>query len=470
MAGFVLEDLPHVAVDSVLSKLDRESLIAASNVCLTWKSIIHDLTYRLFVKSTPSNCDSDLKDKLEKCGWIMRDHDQEKCNCIELNTGLFKFIGNGSLSSKDIYEGWCGLDFSISNTKLCIIENREFSESVSVIDMIQDQSDMVELRRLEQGVGLEREVVSFALGNTLAVMEFYQNDDYGLDYERSIMRILHLWNLNTMEHVLEFSITEQAIHDSWDDYLDVHFEFEIDVNGISMAEDKLAVHLTIEPQNRNMYHTQLWEIDTSNPFDENISYCTTIKHERTRHEELMGKNYMNSKFLCIVSTDYEPDDTEYKLNIYNFESLSYDTKVIGVEDRTLPQPSERQRNPFDIVLEPGTSSKIAVLDKRCNTLNIHKLDGDEKIQVELTNIPVDVSVRLEVANFIMGNIVCLFVKENEFQFIIVTDHGEVIDGKKQKMSHYVDKYSGYRVGIDGMLVISDTSDDSNRTKFYLYNN
>ena len=110
------------------------------------------------------------------------------------------------------------MDFSISKTKLCIIEDRECSESVSVIDMIQDQSDMVVLRRLEQGVGLEREVVSFALGNTLAVMEFYQ-DDYDFDYERSIMRILHLWNLNKMKHVLEFSITEQAIHDSWDDYL-----------------------------------------------------------------------------------------------------------------------------------------------------------------------------------------------------------------------------------------------------------
>merc|ERR1719300_996893 len=176
---------------------------------------------------------------------------------------------------------------------------------------------------------------------------------------------------------------------------------------------------------------------------------------------------MNSKFLCIVSTDFEPDEyNEYKLNIYNFESLSFDTKVIGLEEYTQP----RERDPFDIVLEAGTSSKIAVLDKRCNTLNIHKLDGDEKIQVELSNIPVDVSVKLKVGSFIMGNIVCLFVKENEFQFIIVTDHGEVIDGKKQKMSHYVDKYSGYRVGIDGMLVISDTSDDSNRTKFYLYNN
>ena len=47
------------------------------------------------------------------------------------------------------------------------------------------------------------------------------------------------------------------------------------------------------------------------------------------------------------------------------------------------------------MLEPGTSSKIAVLDKRCNTLNIHKLDGDEKIQVQLSNVDVDVSVKLK---------------------------------------------------------------------------
>ena len=85
----VIEDLPLVVLDELFPRLDRESLIAASNVCVSWKKIVHDFTSRRI-----SNVDFDLREKLEKCGWLMSEHDVESCRCIDLYTSLFKFIGN----------------------------------------------------------------------------------------------------------------------------------------------------------------------------------------------------------------------------------------------------------------------------------------------------------------------------------------------------------------------------------------
>ena len=59
-------DLPLVVLDKIFSFFDNETITNASNVCLSWRQFIHK-------KTTPSNCDKDLVEKLEKCGWTMSD-------------------------------------------------------------------------------------------------------------------------------------------------------------------------------------------------------------------------------------------------------------------------------------------------------------------------------------------------------------------------------------------------------------
>merc|ERR1712098_638642 len=116
----------------------------------------------------------------------------------------------------------------------------------------------------------------------------------------------------------------------------------------------------------------------------------------------------------------------------------------------------------------GTSNKIAVLDNRSNMLSIYKLDGDEEIQVQLSTIASDISPTLEAANFIMGNLVCLCVIDSNFQF--VTRNGEVIDGNKQEIKHYVNEYTAYHIDVGGMVVLSNTDDMKVKVKLFLYNN
>ena len=124
LAVLGVRKLPLEVLDKIFSSLDRESLIAASNVCVNWKKVIHDYT-----STSTSSCDPDLQEKLKKCGWIMNEHDVEKCQCIELNTGLLKYITSEFLSCRVLSLNTDRLvsknkPICISNNKLCYIDSK----------------------------------------------------------------------------------------------------------------------------------------------------------------------------------------------------------------------------------------------------------------------------------------------------------------------------------------------------------
>ena len=125
----VIGDLPLEVLDEIFSWLDRESLISASNVCLSWRKVIHELTSLSALK-----CDSDVKEKLEKCGWIFGEHDFQNCNCIKLNTGLFQFIGNVPLFCDDVIQRYDNLYSLLSKNKLLVYSDH-YSDSVLMYDL-----------------------------------------------------------------------------------------------------------------------------------------------------------------------------------------------------------------------------------------------------------------------------------------------------------------------------------------------
>ena len=134
MAG--LEDLPLVSQDNLFPRLDRESLISASNVCVSWRKTVHD-----FMSRRISNVDSDLRDKLEKCGWIMSEHDVERCSCIDLYSSLFKFIGNVPMSCRELISvPTYQLIHSLSKSKLFFFNYYGFQ----VFDLMQEKMKPME--------------------------------------------------------------------------------------------------------------------------------------------------------------------------------------------------------------------------------------------------------------------------------------------------------------------------------------
>jgi len=479
----ILEDLPLEVLKKIVSELDRDSILAATNVCISWKIKFHDVM-------TPTNCDQHMKDKLEKCGWIMSEHNVEHCKCIELRLGLYKYIGNISMSCKEKYEDmketedpYYGMDYGLSKSKLCIVSNADddYSRTMSVNDLVHDKSEAIELEMyLEEHRAFDRGIGVYAYGNTLAVLESYHEHIlffvFGREYDNEEkMKIantkkVHLWNLNSLDHVFEFSITDHAKDYFMEDYNpDDEFNFEITVGSISMSVDKLAVNLTIAYQERNstgefgrkdsIDHIQIWKIDTSDPSNENISYLTTIE------SDMVKRVHLNSKFLCTTHGTYFSNE-KFELGIYNLDDLDdvdYSSKVFG--KATCIKDPEKY---YHIMLYPGDSNKIAVVNKRSKILKIYKLDGEEKILVQLSEMIADESLKFQAANFIMGKIVLLWANDREFKFLIVTEDGHVIDGNKQEFRHFVDKRAVFHVEVDGMLVIADTDNEGLKEKIYLY--
>jgi len=439
-------DLPLVVLDKIFSFFDNETITNASNVCLSWRQFIHK-------KTTPSNCDSDLVDKLAKCGWTMSDdHDIEKCKCIELNLRLLKFVTNqppGFIFNESNKVASCfnetrddegrplmfeTYDYALTKTKICILKD---NNSVVVSHLMKDKSEIISLDlHLEdpKREDFEMLISIYAYGNLVAVLEEhrYTHDLYPHAGDPNIQRLdkdiiqldnlkkLHLFHLETLEHVTTLNITEQVKLD----YINGAAERELLINivDIGLTEDKLHVFLFCECR---IDHSQIWKIDTLDPSAGNISHCTTVKHDE---DNVNGRMHMNSRFFCVAFQDYS--SSEAKLHIFNFDDLSEpSTKVIGKST-----PSECYWEIFDFLMEDGMSNKIAVFDKRSKILNVFQLDDIEAqgIQVDLTGSDIKMS------NFLMGKIMLIkgdfgnrkSLEAELSQFLIVTEDGDVIEGNK----------------------------------------
>ena len=172
-------------------------------------------------------------------------------------------------------------------------------------------------------------------------------------------------------------------------------------------------------------HSQLWKIDTLDPSVGNIIHWTTVKHDEDKGDCAM---YMNSRFFCVAFQDYP--SSEAKLHIFNFDDLSeHSTKVFGKVS-----PSECYWDFYDFLMEDGMSNKIAVFDKRSKILNVFQLDD-----IEAQGIQVDLSGSdIKMSNFLMGKIMLIkgdfgnrmSLEAERFQFLIVTEDGDVIEGNK----------------------------------------
>ena len=233
--------LPDLAIEKIYSFFDNETIIIASNVCLAWRHFIHE-------KTTPSNCDSDLVDKLVKCGWTMwcDDHDIEKCKCVELNLSLLKFVRKqppGFVFNESNEVASCVNDtrddegrpltfqtyhYALTKTKICILKD---NNSVVVSHLMKDKSEIIPLdSHLEDPKREDFKILIsiYAYGNLLVVLEehryihnFYphagdpnvQRLDRDIIIQLDNLKKLHLFHLETLEHVTTLNITEQVKHD-----------------------------------------------------------------------------------------------------------------------------------------------------------------------------------------------------------------------------------------------------------------
>jgi len=396
-------DIPSEVLDEIFSNLDGESMIVASKVCLLWRRVVHE-----FTSLRASKCDTELKEKLEKCGWFFGEHDFEYCKCIELNIGLFKFIGSESLSCQEL-----GREQN-RNCLYLLPQNKLFNNDYSYGDGIL----MYDIRqgKFEQSYLLDenlRYVNAARIQDQTLVIEEYDNDPND--------GRLMVWNLKTVQNVSELNFRGKAFEFTGDR------NCRIDLVDIAIVRHKLAVHLlTRDKVTNRLQHriTQIWKLDTDNPSTENIHYWTTIEHNLGFMEE--GKLFMNSKLLCLQAKKI--GESEKFLNVFLIDDLSTSTTTsIG----------RFWFSDLQTDIEEGFSNRIAVFRKLGNSLKVYKFFEDNDVFCLDVNLnPAIVSMNpssLFMANFFMGKIMFILKNERQFQCIIVTEEGEVIEGNRQEV-------------------------------------
>jgi len=421
------EDLPHVVWKVIYSYMDRESVLRASNVCVSWRKMIHDL-------SSPSNCDSELKVKLEKCGWIMSEHDVEKCSCINLNMGLYKFIKNVPLSFEKVCEATVlqnDLRFCVSESRLCYAMND--ARSISVFHLTTQE----ELKTINMDLYLEEDGEIFmynalqSIDNTLVILE-NSHDLY------SKKKKIHLWNLKNAEYVAEINVSGQA-----------KIGYNFDIDHVELTKNKLLVMLHIyNDDGDSLGQFLIWNLDTEDPSTSNLTHWRTID----RNRDYAKKVCMNSKLFCYIRDELE-------LRIYHFDDLpNFKTKSLNEKEDGCAWDF------LEVKLESGDSGRLAIYDGMLRKLRVYNLDDDDvdvEIQVDFSSIPNKISSTILMSGFFMDNIIFVnldpkenkwWQQENELNFIIVTKMGDVVEGNKHKIMHSVNKDAFFYVDNFGLMM------------------
>jgi len=398
-------DLPSEVLDEIFSNLDGESMIVASKVCLLWRRVVHE-----FTSLRASKCDTELKEKLEKCGWIFGEHDFEYCKCIELNIGLFKLIGSESLSCQEIVSERQSTSLYLLSKNKLFAKGFRYGAGILMYDLRQGKLEQSYL--LDENPSHRRVLAARVQDQTLVIKDYDNDSKDG--------RIM-VWNLKTFQNVSELNFRGKAFEFTGDRYC------RIDLVNIAIGRHKLAVHLEIRGKfGFELQHriTQIWMLDTDNPSTENIHYLTTIEHDLGFMNEAEGKLSMNSKLLCLQANKIF--EREIFLNVFLIDDLSTSTTTsIG----------RFWFRDFQIDIEEGFSNRIAVFNRQDNILKVYKFFDDNDVFCLDVNLNPVVSMNpgsLLMANFLMGKIMFISNSVRQFQCIIVTEEGEVIEGNKQE--------------------------------------
>ena len=186
---------------------------------------------------------------------------------------------------------------------------------------------------------------------------------------------------------------------------------------IAIGRHKLAVHLEIYDDYTLKHRiTEIWKLNTDNPSTENIHYWTTIEHNL----EGRGKLLMNSKLLSLQVKKI----SGIFLNVFLIDDPSTSTTT-SVGRGLLCE--------FQTDIEEDFSNKIAVFNRADTSLKVYHFFGDNDVvclEINLNHLNCGI---LRMANFLMGKIMFILNSESQFQCIIVTEEGEVIEGNRQEV-------------------------------------
>ena len=413
-----------------------------------------------FLSRRISNVDSDLRDTLVKCGWIISEHDVERCRCIELYTSFFKFIGNDPMSCRELHsQGDVSTArgppfYALSQSKLFFTydDGGGIDGVVNVLDLMKDTMEQFEFdpRQSKRGNGTNGMQVH---DKTLAVL--VEMEPYG-----DGMHTVYIWNHETQQFIHSLNensfktamgLTQEELHTHW-----------IWASKIALAEDKLAVFLEIWVERKLIScQAQIWALDTAEPSTANIRVWKTIEY----HDDAYGRSQvremvMNSKLLCLAIMPRM--ENKLVLDFLLFDDLSRQTDIVFEANDLVFEAN------FDLVMDDEGSKRVSVLDKHRFILKVYKFDGANVSTcvriVNLSQYAKDSGV-MRLNRFMMGKAVLIHCSDGKFKCILVNEDGDVIEGTNQLL-----KYPHREFFVNTNEIVALTSDKtSSLFKVYFYN-
>jgi len=437
----------------ILNKLDRESLLNASKVSVEWKKNAHDLL------SIPMNKNHELKEKLEKCGWIMGDHDVKNCDCIEKNMRMFKLVEDCPLSFKQVYdpyydnlyEKYWSIDSSaVSKSKLFIYEHWDCyfckcnwsTSHIKVIDLTKDPQNGGGSKELDHRHEMDLKHVSLdAHDNTLVAAYYFDStsfDSSGISTKQKIK----LWNTESGDYGYEFNFLEHVDVDKTDKSI----KYTAYLRKVGLDVDKLALNVEIKVDDKlHGVQTIIWRINTNNPSTDNTGFLAKISHS-TDFPITKGLSVlMNAQYICRIFSTEESK----KIEVTNYD-----------------QPQAISTHTTDDVFAPefldhGKSSKLYVYNMKTMSINLYDIANGGLHCV----FNFDLNSLVDRGgdcffNFIPHHGKLILIRKvclaGEIQFFILTEDGQMIDGARVKLTRPIafKVRSPFYFDVNGIVAIT----------------
>jgi len=421
--------LPPEILHKIFQEVEREDLVAISQVCRYWREMVHSIAWQHLTQRV--NLQHHSHKQLVGQGWREEEHGStSSCSCLSLCLSLRPLRGPGTIKPTIVPT----LDLETFHTTAALTTNSLVVASTNLGG--RSGTDVKAFARTETSPELNPKIlVSF---DTTTDVHLYAHDNALVMLERSsqeenlltsVISVNHfrltLWDAATNTLVCPISFLP---HLPTLPSTGVHTE----VSDIALSRDTLAIHIfttrldwleadEIAQDAASCENTTLlWNLNTSNVDEHSISFLYAVGRSVMRDSVSdSGFILLNERFLLrylsgLFSYQSEPKFAT-RLQVFERKTLEDDSVLPWVvEVNQIEVTDFGDCNDDSLKLEPGPSSRIAAFNAYNNTFKIIDLVTSTPLlsvdlRQEASVSPMFSCWQLYDANWIGGNFV--FLKE-----------------------------------------------------------
>jgi len=474
--------LPPEILHKIFQELEREDLIAVSQVCRFWREIIHSIAWQHLVHSVLVQQHN--QDQLVAHGWVKEEHSSLEagqrgtnvdtntsfssscCSCLSLYLRLTPLRGGGTIKPRLVPTS----DLETFHTTAALTSNSLVVASTDLGDRPGTEvraydrtSTNPELNpKILKSFETATDVHLYSHDNALVLLERSSQEENLLTSVISVHHFrLSLWNATNNSLVCPISFLP---HIPPLPSTGVHTE----VSDIALSRNTLAVHIFTtrldwlednevgEEAAKYENSTLLWHLDTSNVTEESVSFqCVVGKAVMKDSVSDSGFILLNERFLLRYLSglfSYQ-SDPKFATRLQVFERNALEDQAFQpwvVEVNQIEVTDFSDCNDDSLKLEAGPSSRIAAFNAYNNTFRIIDLvTRSPLVSVDLKQeasvSPMFSCWQLYDGNWIGGNFV--FLKEvpqlegedRMLRLVLVTD-------KENKVGSHVPGLPNFLLG------------------------